>query len=192
MRAARRAAGVSLRDLERRGRWRRSTISQVETATARPSRELVRWYDTELGTDGLLLSMYAEARSRQLLGRYGRAVTDADRDVVRVVETDPPAGVQVERSAPLRAHLTLVNDGRTVWRGRRLRRMGAYTGARLICSPPEVDVPGTAPGERADVMVELRAPELPGSVVAYWSMVDEAGRESDPHGRPIAVRLVVA
>jgi transcriptional regulator with XRE-family HTH domain len=191
MRRVRSEAGVSLRDLENRGAWRRSTISQVETGKARPSRELVQWYDAELGSDGLLLSIYAEARSRQLLARRVARTTGQAHDTVQFIEVDPPAGLHVNRGALLQARITLGNAGPTTWTDRGLRRMGAYAGLRLIGSAPDTRVPDTAPGETADVVVELRAPDLAGSVIAYWSLVDSDGRECAPTCPPIAVLLVV-
>jgi transcriptional regulator with XRE-family HTH domain len=189
MRQVRGQAGVSLRDLENRGAWRRSTISQVENGKARPSRALIEWYDSELGSDGLLLSIYAEARSRQLLSR---TTPDADTgDVVRLIDVDPPAGLLVKPGTRTAAHVTLSNDGTAPWRDRSLRRMGAYAGRRLIGSAPEVPVPETAPGSFAEVVVELSVPEISGSVIAYWTMVDASGRDCAPDCPPIAVLLVV-
>jgi transcriptional regulator with XRE-family HTH domain len=191
MRRVRDEAGVSLRDLENLGAWRRSTISQVETGKARPSRELVQWYDSELGSDGLLLSIYAEARSRQLLARQGSDPVECPRDALSVIDVDPPAGLLVDRGARLQATITLANSGRTQWRGRLLHRMGAYAGLRLINSPSESAVPETAPGQMATVVLNLRAPERAGSVIAYWSMVDRDGRECATTCPPIAILLVV-
>lgn len=188
MRRVRGAAGVSLRDLETRGGWRRSTISQVETGKARPSRELVEWYDTELGSDGLLLAIYAEARSRQLLTH---AAADGAEDEVVVLDVDPPAGHLVNPSARLQARIVLHNAGSSPWRDRRLQRMGAYAGARLIGSTPSSAVPDCAPGANVDVIVDLRAPSLRGSVVAYWSLVDDKRRECAQSCPPVAVLLVV-
>lgn len=188
MRRARGAAGVSLRDLEHRGNWRRSTISQVENGRARPSRQLVEWYDNEVGSDGLLLSIYAEARSRQLTD-VTRA--DADTDAMAAIDVDPPSGLLVNRGARLQARITLANVGATSWRDRRLRRMGAFAGRRLITSRPHAFVPDLGPGDDGDVVVELTAPELPGSAIAYWTLVDAEGRERAPSSAPVAVLLVV-
>jgi transcriptional regulator with XRE-family HTH domain len=188
MRRVRGEAGVSLRELETRGSWRRSTISQVENGKARPSRQLVEWVDSELGSDGLLLSIYAEARSRQLV-----AVRQSDdaADIVHTIDVDPPAGLLVNRAARLQARVTVANGGTTHWRDRRLRRMGAYAGLRLISSPREVAVPDLAPGDHTDVIMPVRAPELPGTAIAYWSLVDSAGRECAPASPPIALLFVV-
>lgn len=192
MRRVRGEAGVSLRELESRGAWRRSTLSQVETGKARPSRELVEWYDRQVGSDGLLLSIYAEARTSQLriLGEDGRG-DGTGEDIVGVVDVDPPAGLLVSRGQPLRVRVTLRNDGTTTWRGRRLRRMGAHTGRRLITSVPEVAVPDTRPGGLVELTLEVQAPRLAGSAIAYWSLVTEDGRESAISSRPVAVLLVV-
>lgn len=189
MRQVRGQAGVSLRDLENRGAWRRSTMSQVENGKARPSRELIAWYDGELGSDGLLLSIYAEACSRQSLSR---ATAHADiEDAVRLIDVDPPAGFLVKPGSPVSARITLSNDGSEVWRGRGLRRMGAFAGRRLIGSAPDTPVPETAPGAFAEVLLDLTAPELSGSVIAYWAFVDAEGRDCAPRCTPIAVLLVV-
>ncbi|HEY8302364.1 MAG TPA: helix-turn-helix domain-containing protein [Jatrophihabitans sp.] len=187
MRRMRGAAGVSLRELEDRGTWRRSTISQVENGKARPSRQLVEWFDHELGSDGLLLSIYAEAQAHQL-----RAVPAGDApDAATVLGVDPPAGLLVNRSARLQARITLVNSGAVRWTGRRLRRMGAYAGRRLIGSPPDAPVADLAPGDHTDVVVELEAPELPGSAIAYWQLVGAPGRPSAGASPLVAVSLVV-
>jgi transcriptional regulator with XRE-family HTH domain len=190
MRRVRGEAGVSLRELESRGTWRRSTLSQVETGKARPSRELVEWYDLQVGSDGLLLSIYAEARSRQLIPQPGDEPARG-RDVVRLIDLDPPAGQLVVRGAVVRARLTLANGGRTTWRGRRLRRMGARSGLRLIGSDLEVPVPDLVAGDLAEVEVALRAPQIPGSVAAYWNLVDAAGRDCARSSPPIGVVLLV-
>jgi transcriptional regulator with XRE-family HTH domain len=194
MRRVRGAAGVSLRDLETRGSWRRSTISQVENGKARPSRQLIEWYDSQLGSDGLLLSIYAEARSRQLLAHCDGPCEQCD-DALEIVDVDPPAGSLVGRGARLQARVALRNEGITAWRGRELRRMGAYAGLRLIGSAREVAVPETGPGELAELLIDLRAPDIPGSVVAYWSLIDGASahkaRESAQSSPPVAILLVV-
>jgi transcriptional regulator with XRE-family HTH domain len=190
MRRVRGAAGVSLRELEMRGSWRRSTISQVENGKARPSRQLVEWYDTELGSDGLLLCIYAEARSRQLLDRQAIGL-DECLDEVQVIDVVPPDGHRVNRGAWLQARVGLRNAGATTWHGRQLHRMGAYVGTRLIGSSPSTQVPDCQPGERVDVVIELRAPDVPGSVVAYWSMVNDKGHECAQSSPPVTVLLVV-
>ena len=189
MRRARDEAGVSLREIETRGTWRRSTISQVETGKARPSRDLVRWYESELGTDGLLMSIYAAARSRQLVGDAEHDPAAAE-DGLELVDVDPPSGLLVNCRARLQARITVRNTGRGAWQGRRLRRMGAFTGLRLIGSAPSVPVPDTAVGQRCEVVVDLTAPQLPGSAVAYWALSDDTGRESAPACPAAAVLLV--
>lgn len=188
MRRVRGAAGVSLREMEIRGRWRRSTISQVENGRARPSRQLVEWFDNEVGSDGLLMSIYAEARTRQLARRTR---SDAHEDAMATVDVDPPNGLLVNPNARLQARITLANVGSTVWRDRRLHRMGAFAGRRLITSTPQTAVPDLAPGDEGDVVIELTAPELSGSAIAYWTLVDADARECAPSSAPVAVLLVV-
>jgi transcriptional regulator with XRE-family HTH domain len=209
MRRMRGEAGVSLRDLESRGAWRRSTISQVENGKARPSRQLVEWYDAELGSDGLLLSMYAEARSRQLLvcpdelsvngGRAHGGCAQCD-GMLQVVDIDPPTGLLVERGANLRVRVTLRNTSGAAWRDRHLHRMGAYAGRRLIGSAPKTLVPDTDPGQAVDVLIEVQAPDLAGSVIAYWCMRDgvsesaagDISGECSQSSAPVALVLLVS
>ncbi len=187
MRRVRGAAGVSLRELEDRGSWRRSTISQVENAKARPSRQLVEWFDQELGSDGLLLAIYAQAQAHQL-----RAVPAGDRtDVPVVLAVDPPSGLLVNRNARLQARVTLANSGAAPWTGRRLRRLGAFAGRRLIGSAPDAAVADLCPGDHTDLVIELEAPELPGTAIAYWRLTDSAGRPSAGMSPLVAVTLVV-
>ena len=112
-------------------------------------------------------------------------------DEVQIIDVDPPAGHLVNRGAWLQARVGLRNGGASSWRGRELHRMGAYAGTRLIGSSPSTQVPDCKPGELADIVIELRAPDVPGSVVAYWSMVDDKGRECAQSSPPVAVLLVV-
>ena len=69
--------------------------------------------------------------------------------------------------------------------------MGAYAGTRLIGSTPSTRVPDCEPGAVVDLSIDLRAPEVAGSVVAYWSMVDDKGRECAQSSPLVAVLLVV-
>jgi transcriptional regulator with XRE-family HTH domain len=66
MRALRLNSGMSLREVERTSGRGRGVLSQIENGKARPSRQLVDWYDRTLGGDGSLLSLYVEARSGAL------------------------------------------------------------------------------------------------------------------------------
>jgi Ig-like domain from next to BRCA1 gene len=50
----------------------------------------------------------------------------------------------------------------------------------LITSDRRVRIPDTSPGETVDITVELTAPKLPGSAIAYWQIVDVEGRPCFP------------
>ena len=186
MRRVRGEAGVSLRELENRGAWRRSTISQVENGKARPSRQLVEWYDAELGSDGLLLSIYAEAARASCCRAAATDPADASDDVVAVIDVDPPAGLLVNRGARLQATFTLGNSGPAPLAGTRAAPDGRLRRTRLISSAPETPVPDTAPGEIATVVLTLRAPEVRdrSSRTGAWSTKTGANAPRPAHPSP--------
>lgn len=176
MRALRIAAGVSLRQAELASGRARGTLSQVENGKARPGRELVDWYDATFGGDGLLLSIYAEARvgpvaPRSAVRNGGSAIACVGADGVEVVSMHPPAGHLVPADVPVEVSWTLRNAGTSAWFGRQLRRIGAYAGSRTISSPAVVDVPDAIPGEIVTVELLVRSPSSAGTAVAYWLMV---------------------
>ncbi|WP_143168012.1 helix-turn-helix domain-containing protein [Jatrophihabitans endophyticus] len=194
MRAMRTAAGLSLRQVESETGTGRGTLSQIETGKARPNRAVVEWYDTVLGADGLLLSVFAEAR-----GAYATAGhRDARRRAVpgdAMVVTDPalPHGLLLDPGAVVAAAWTLHNIGVVPWSGRRLVRVGAHAAPGLPASARDAPVPACGPGERVRVEVAIRLPVLPGSFAAYWHLGDEAGRDCTPAGAELpCVLLVVA
>lgn len=185
----------SLRDLERDGGWRRGTLSQVENGKARPSRDLVDWYDRTFEGDGLLVSMYAEARAAH--PAVGPVESPDDRecliagDRACVLEAAPPTGSRVLPGSQIDVRWSVRNSGAAQWSGRSLRRTGAPAGTRLLGGAHRVAVPDTSPGEVADVTATLTAPDAIGSVVAYWRMVDSSGRYCQPASDVFSVLLVV-
>lgn len=195
MRALRIAAGVSLRQAELASGRGRGTLSQAENGKARPSRDLVEWYDATFGGDGLLLSIYAEARVGPLPPRLasssgGSVIACLGADGVDVVATYPPAGHIVPADVDVDVSWTLRNAGALRWRERQLRRIGPRAGARTIASPAAIDVPDTAPGSTAVVKCVIRSPASAGTAVAYWQMytADEPSAVNQP---VVAVLLTV-
>jgi transcriptional regulator with XRE-family HTH domain len=176
MRILRTAAGVSLRRAELMSGRGRGSLSQVENGKARPSRDLVEWYDDAFSGDGLLLSIFAEARGAHgRRSRQGQDLHVLEGDAMRVLRDALAHGERVPPGARLPASWTVGNDGAVPWNGRRLRRMGAAGAVRVITSPAFVSVPDCPPGEQVVVTVPVTVPDAPGTYAAYWSMVDAAG-----------------
>jgi Ig-like domain-containing protein/helix-turn-helix protein len=178
MRDLRRSAGRSLRDIERDSGIGRGTLSQIETGKARASRKAVDWYDGRLGGNGLLTSMYGEARGAHRHEPTGDPSEPAvqDGDAFDVVACTLPLGAVVAAGTRLQVTWTVANAGEVHWRGRRLARVGTHRAVRLIASEPWVELPDCAAGERAEARVSIAVPELPGTLAAYWQIVDDRGR----------------
>lgn len=194
MRRVRQAHGLSLRQVEAMSGWGRGTLSQVENGKARPGLGLVEWYEHTLHADGLLIGLYTGARAAHAgVGRRRPAFPDyyVAGDAMEVAAASVPSGLQVAADERLSIGWTIRNTGTVRWRGRQLRRTGAYAGSRLISSSQVVDVPETPPGRTAEVAVPVVAPRAPGTVVAYWRMVDHRGRYCFPAGVDLSAILVV-
>ena len=192
MRALRESAGVSLRQAEARSGWGRGTLSQVENGKARPSRALVEWYEAAFDADGLLLSTYAEARGAHRLER--RPVLPLHitaGDAFDCANPLLPSGALVRAGQPVTLGWTLRNTGTVAWVGRRLRRVGAHAAAQLLTSAPAVELADCPPGGAVDARIEVKAPTAPGTLVAYWQIVDADGRPCFPMSRLLCSLLVV-
>lgn len=177
MRALRRNAGMSLRQAELASGRGRGTLSQIENGKARPGRDLTEWYDTTFGGDGLLLSLYAEARGAHGPTSQRHFFPNVRAgDAMRVESSLLPEGELVQCGSDVVAGWTLVNSGTVAWTGRQLERVGANAAARLIASAPGTPVPDCEPGDRLRIEVAFTVPEVPGTFAAYWLMVDADGR----------------
>ena len=190
MRQARLARGRSLRQMETAGRWTRGTLSQVENGKSRPSVALVHWYEEMLGVDGLLVSLYIQARVGPLERGLGPDV--ADQPAFSFLERRPATGELVRPSAQVEFGWRLRNESDETWHGWSLRRIGAAAGPGLISGPVSIPVAELDPG--ADVFVGgvLRAPEDPGTTVAYWALSDAEGRIRSRRTTHFTVLLVVS
>ena len=85
-------------------------------------------------------------------------------------------GAVVTAGARLQVTWTVANAGAVHWRGRRLARVGPTAPYGSIGSEPWVDLPDCAAGEQAQAQVSIAVPELPGTLAAYWQIVDDRGR----------------
>lgn len=192
MRALRANAGVSLRQAETRSGWGRGTLSQVENGKARPSRALVEWYETAFDADGLLLSAYAEARGAHRTERRVELPPHlTEGDDFQCANPLLPSGALVRAGRIVTLGWTLRNTGTVAWVDRRLRRVGTHAAAQLLTSPPAVDLDDCPPGGAVDARVEVTTPSTPGTLAAYWQIVDAEGRPCFPISHVLCSVLVV-
>lgn len=179
MRQFRRVAKVSGADLAARFGCSPSHISRVEHGTAKPSRELVQFYEDTFAADGLLLSLYevvahaGEQDRRRAKGHRPVLLQPEPGDASRFISDTVPHGTLFSPGEFFEKQWQIENSGTVPWVGRRLERQGPLTGPGLITSERYVVVPDTAPGEIASITARLRAPSYDCSSIAYFKMVRE-------------------
>jgi transcriptional regulator with XRE-family HTH domain len=173
-----------------------SHISRVEGG-AKPSRELVQFYDDTFEGDGLLLSMYevavhaSEQDRRRAGGRRPRLHRAAAGDASTFVGDTIPHGTLMEPGQVFEKIWQVKNSGTVSWQGRRLERQGPMTGPGLISSLRFVGVPDTEPGKLAEITALLKAPTYDCSSIAYFKMVDADGRLCFPDGYQLGLDVQV-
>ena len=192
MRQLRTNANVSLRAVEASTGWGRGVLSQMETAKARPRREIVEWYDARFGGDGLLVSLFAEARGAH--GVMSAARTPAElairNDHLRVEWASLPYGERVAPAGTLTVQWRLRNCGLVAWRDRSLRRVGAVAADHLLSSPASVPLPDAQPGAAVVARVPIGVPAVAGTFAAYWEVTDRRGRRCFGRDELLAVTVV--
>lgn len=177
LRQFRRVAGVSGADLAARFGCSPSHISRVEHGTAKPSRELVQFYEDTFEADGLLLSLYevvahaGEQNRRRVGGHHPPIVQPEPGDASRFVSDTIPHGTLMAPGEFFEKRWQVENSGSVPWVGRQLERQGPLTGPGLITSERYVPVPDTKPGEVVSITAWLRAPSYDCSSIAYFKMV---------------------
>lgn len=177
MRQLRRVAKVSGADLAKEFGCSPSHISRVEHGSARPSRELVQFYDERFGSDGLALSLYevaahAAEQSRRRVGGHRPALALAEPgDASEFVGDTIPHGTLFSPGEWFQKEWQVRNSGSVPWEGRSLERQGPLTGPGLITSERLVEIPDTTPGKVATITARLRAPSYDCSSIAYFKMV---------------------
>lgn len=197
MRRLREASGESLRQVEALDRWVRGTLSQVENGKARPSLELVEFYDGRYGGDGLLVSMFVDANAthaaRLLAGAGpGRAVGNVlPGDALEVFAQEPANGTLLRAGAALDVVWTIGNIGAVPWARRSLTRLGAAAGPRLLTSERVSSVPDVRPGKTARVTVRIIAPIEQGTVAAHWALTHPDGSYCFADTELLSVTVVV-
>jgi transcriptional regulator with XRE-family HTH domain len=174
-----------------------SHISRVEGGTAKPSRELVQFYETRFEADGLLLSLFevadhaAEQERRRASGKRPILNRTIPGDASTFVGDSIPHGTRMEPGQVFEQTWRVRNSGTVAWQGRKLERQGPLTGPGLISSLRFVDVPDTAPGQEATITAPLKAPTYDCSSIAYFKMVDADGRLCWPDSYQLGLDVLV-
>ena len=177
MRQFRRVHGWSGARIAREFGCSPSHISRVERGTAKPSRELVQFYEEAFEADGVLLSLLevvehaAEQGRRRVRGRRPPLSQAEPGDASEFVGDTIPHGTRLSPGEFFEKEWRVRNSGSVPWVGRRLERQGPLTGPGLITSERYVLVPDTKPGEVAVITAWLRAPSYDCSSIAYFKMV---------------------
>lgn len=155
-----------------------SHISRVERG-ARPSRELVQFYEQHFEADGMLLSLFevvdynAEQQRRRAGGRRPRRTEAVPGDAATFVDETVPHGSLLQPGAVFVKTWQIKNSGTVLWRDRRLERQGPLTGPGLITSlVRESEIPDAAPDETIEIEVLLKAPTYDCTSIGYFKMVN--------------------
>jgi hypothetical protein len=177
MRALRRVSGKSGAVMAREFGCSPSHISRVEHGTAKPSRELVQFYEDTFEADGMLLSLFevvehaSEQGRRRSGGHRPRLVQAVPDDASSFVGDTIPHGTAMTPGEYFEKEWRVRNSGKVPWIGRQLERQGPLTGPGLITSPRYIPIPDTKPGMIATIKAELRAPSYDCTSIAYFKMV---------------------
>lgn len=173
-----------------------SHISRVERG-AKPSRELVQFYEAAFDAEGMLLSLFEvadhalEQDRRRVGGHRPRLVRATPGDATAFVDDTVPHGTLLAPGAPFTKMWRIRNVGSVPWHRRRLERQGPLTGPGLITSPRYVAVPDTEPGEIAEISAPLKAPTYDATSIAYFKMVDEDGFLCFPDEHQLGLDVLV-
>jgi transcriptional regulator with XRE-family HTH domain len=174
-----------------------SHISRVEAGSAKPSRELVQFYEQTFEADGLLLSLFevaehaGEQERRRAGGKRPRLHHAVPGDASTFLGDTIPHGTLMEPGQVFEQTWRVCNSGTVAWQGRRLERQGPLTGPGLISSARFVDVPDTEPGGEAAITAPLKAPTYDCSSIAYFKMVHADGRLCWPENYQLGLDVLV-
>lgn len=196
MRKLRQAASWTITRTAREFGCSPSHITRVEHG-AKPSRELVQFYEDAFEADGLLLSLfevaeYAPEQSRRRAGgHHPRRVRTIPGDATAFVDDTIPHGTLMQPGQQFVKTWRIRNAGTVPWCGRQLERQGPLNGPGLIVSPRYLQIPDTDPGEVAQIDAQLKAPGYDCSSIAYFKMVDVEGFLSFPDEHQLGLDVLV-
>jgi transcriptional regulator with XRE-family HTH domain len=174
-----------------------SHISRVEAGSAKPSRELVQFYEDSFEADGLLLSLFevadhaAEQERRRAGGKRPKLHQAIPSDASTFVGDTIPHGTLMEPSQVFEKVWRVKNSGSVAWEGRRLERQGPLTGPGLITSGRFVAIPAAQPGETVGITAQLKAPSYDCTSIAYFKMVDADGSLCFPDAYQLGLDVLV-
>jgi Ig-like domain from next to BRCA1 gene/Helix-turn-helix domain len=175
-----------------------SHITRVELGQARPSRDLVDFYEQQFEGDGILVSLmevvehHAEQGRRRAAQSGIRVARAVPGDAPQLVESELALGTLIACGERFSQTWRIRNAGVVPWVGRQLERQGPRAGPGLIVSERRYPIPDTAPGEIATIQVDLTAPTYDCSTIAYFKMVDADGQLCFPdHQVGLDVLIIV-
>lgn len=174
-----------------------SHISRIERG-ARPSRELVQFYEDQFEADGMLLSLFevvdynAEQQRRRAGGKKPRKVKAIPGDASTFVDETVPSGTRLEPGIIFVKTWQIKNSGNVPWTDRQLERQGPLTGPGLITSiVRRCEIPDAEPGETVEIEVLLKAPTYDSTSIAYFKMVDSEGNLCFPDSYQLGLDVLV-
>lgn len=180
MRYLREAAEVGLTQAAGQLGVHPGTLSHAEHGRDPPSPRIIGYYERAFHGDGLLWSLYVEARTALRpppTATRPAAVYPLPGDRSRfVADVTIPDGTVMPPGFAFLKVWRLQNVGSVTWVGRQIGRRGAASGHGIPHSPMRVAIPRTEPGDMVDIVVPMRAPLLPATAQAHWKMVDGEGR----------------
>ena len=161
-----------------------------------PSRSLVIFYEETFGSEGLLMSLYEaaiDAPEQERRRAYGqkRVVKAIPGDASSVVSEPLYNGEMKKPGEVFTVVWTIKNSGSVLWESRRLERVGPKTGPGLITSPVTAPIPDATPGMEVEIAMPLKAPTFDCSSIAYFKMIDSAGRLCFPENYMLGPEVIV-
>jgi transcriptional regulator with XRE-family HTH domain len=172
-------------------------ISRVEQGHNKPTRALVQFYEDRFQADGLLLSLFevavhaGEQERRRVKGKWPRLYRAVPGDCSTFIGDTIPHGTLMEPGQVFEQAWRVRNSGTVAWVGRRLERQGPLTGPGLISSLRFVEIPETKPGEVVGITAALKAPTYDCASIAYFKLVDAAGRLCFPDSYQLGLDVLV-
>ncbi len=181
MRKLRMAAGWNITQTAKAIGCHPSRLSRIEHQGAKPSRDIVNYYEETFDGHGLLLSLFEvadsaqEQKRRRAGGHRPRRARRAEGDATAFVSQSIPHGQLMMPGQPFEASWTIRNVGTVPWRGRQLERQGPLNGPGLIVSDRYIPIADADPGQTVGVTAALRAPGYDCTSIAYFKMVTADG-----------------